>query len=101
MAGLPASGGRTRAGVHNFLKSLDSGPFDKPFDTLRVPSDVEGLTALSKVEGQVTSDKGQGTSSSFLVTRHLSLVTRMRIQAFPLKGRRSYAKESHCSATHT
>jgi len=38
VAGLPASGGRTRAGVHNFLKSLDSGPFDKPFDTLRVPS---------------------------------------------------------------
>jgi hypothetical protein len=27
-------------------------PFDRPFDTLRVPSNVEGLMALSKVEGR-------------------------------------------------
>jgi hypothetical protein len=26
-------------------------PFDRPFDTLRVPSNVEGLMAQSKTEG--------------------------------------------------
>jgi hypothetical protein len=27
-------------------------PFDRPFDTLRVPRNVEGLMALSNVEGR-------------------------------------------------
>jgi hypothetical protein len=30
---------------------LDSGPFDKPFENLRVLSNVEGLRVPSQVEG--------------------------------------------------
>jgi hypothetical protein len=30
-------------GIRNDLKALDSGPFDKPFENLRVLSNVEGV----------------------------------------------------------
>jgi hypothetical protein len=51
-------------------------PFDRPFENLRVLSNVEGLMALSNVEGrrcphhrEVTSDESRVTSSFFdLVT---------------------------------
>ena len=48
--GLPASGGRASNGDQTFLDSsetLDSGPFDKPFETLRVPREIEGLMVPS------------------------------------------------------
>jgi hypothetical protein len=34
-------------GIRNDLKALDSGPFDKPFENLRVLSNVEGLRVPS------------------------------------------------------
>ena len=33
--------------ICNELKTLDSGPFDKPFETLRVPREIEGLRVPS------------------------------------------------------
>jgi hypothetical protein len=36
-----------KAGVQRGLSFLDSGPFDKPFETLRVLSNIEGLRGPS------------------------------------------------------
>jgi hypothetical protein len=38
--------------------SKAEGPFDMPFDRLTVLSKVEGLTALSKAEGQRCASSG-------------------------------------------
>jgi hypothetical protein len=46
---IPAPGFRRDrvAGIQSFLVFLDSGPFDKPFENLRVLSNVEGLRVPS------------------------------------------------------
>jgi hypothetical protein len=43
--------GTTAVVISRLLKNAHL-PFDRPFDTLRVPSNVEGLMALRNVEGR-------------------------------------------------